>query len=169
MTLFKILQSLGLPVISATEDGAISMGKMTAEQERLYSQTVHLYFASLDDIKAETIAKIDRTINTQRDDYITAGFGQQRVYDAKMREIEIYKSALAKGETSPRLPYAEQRAKLYGVTVPDVIAEWGKMIAELDEMYFETESLREKLKKQVSDCKSKKCVEASLKAFSVIK
>lgn len=44
MTLFTELETAGIPVISATEDGAISMGAMTLEQQELFSDILLEHF-----------------------------------------------------------------------------------------------------------------------------
>lgn len=44
MSLFEELQSAGLPVISATEDGAVSMGAMTPEQQETFTAIIEQYF-----------------------------------------------------------------------------------------------------------------------------
>ena len=44
MTIFEKLQSAGLPVVSADESGAISMGAMTPEQDEMFQNIILEHF-----------------------------------------------------------------------------------------------------------------------------
>jgi len=65
MTIFEELQNAALPVISADESGAISMGAMTPEQENLYNDILLSYFNPTEWTKVQEVRANDTDFKTE--------------------------------------------------------------------------------------------------------
>lgn len=69
MTLFEKLQTAGLPVISATENGQVIMGAMAPEQEKIYNNIMLEHFQAI--VYAEMLEN-EVDIQALKDDYVVA-------------------------------------------------------------------------------------------------
>ena len=149
-----------IPLESNEELGQYSFSRSLTEQEKADVNYI-LHPLTLDEYKIKTIAEVNRRAEGKRTQYITEGFGMQEVY--KLKQDEIAKYAL---HPDGEFPFAERRALRLGITVADVITEWGAIKSKLDYMFLLTEDIRESAKDQISAAESEEEINDILNSIS---